>query len=227
MEAEGPGAAAQAPAPPPGDSRQLLVPPPRPGVLHFCIEYPGYVADEAKVLETLGGAVGIARQLQVRGRGPPGGGAANLLAARRQKGASFEFHWRIAQHPSHQQENPKQLALRLRPRDVNCHPAHGARQPCRRMLLKLTRPAGGGGGGSAGQGGWSAEVVAALPHTYRFTTPADYQYVAHDSRPAEEQGAPAPAAAQTPPAGGTPLLWCCGSSWSGLDGSVAAACMPN
>jgi hypothetical protein len=30
--------------------------------------------------------------------------------------------------------------------------------------------------------------VAALPHTYRWGEPADYQYIAHDSRPPEEQG---------------------------------------
>ncbi|PRW32690.1 General transcription factor 3C polypeptide 5 [Chlorella sorokiniana] len=156
MAAVAPGdtAAAAAAA---GDSRELVVPPPRPGVLHMCVEYPGYVGDEQRVLETLGGTAGIARQLQ---------------------------------------ENPRQLALRLRPGDHNFHATYGMREPSRRLLLKLTRPApddnsGAGAGSSSSSGGssggWTAEVVATLPHTYRFSTPADYQYVAHDSRPVEEQ----------------------------------------
>ncbi len=96
--------------------------------------------------------------------------------------------------PSATQENPRQLALRLRPGDHNCHATYGVREPSRRLLLKLTRPAAGANGGteagssSSSGGGWTAEVVAVLPHTYRFNTPADYQYVAHDSRPVEEQG---------------------------------------
>lgn len=98
------------------------------------------------------------------------------------------------------QENPKTLSLRLRPGDRNCHATFAGREPSRRLLLKLTRPAppanggagasGGGGSGSGSGGSWVAEVVATLPHSYRWTTPADYQYVALDSRPVEEQGEP-------------------------------------
>lgn len=47
------------------DSRQLTVPVPPPGTAHILIEYPGYVGDEQRVLETLGGAAGLASQLQV------------------------------------------------------------------------------------------------------------------------------------------------------------------
>ena len=66
MAAAAPGDTAAAAAAADGDSRELVVPPPpRPGVLHMCVEYPGYVADEERVLETLGGTAGIARQLQV------------------------------------------------------------------------------------------------------------------------------------------------------------------
>jgi hypothetical protein len=57
------------------DSRELVVPLPRAGLLHLCVEYPGYVADEHRVLDTLGGLPGIARQLQVRVVAP--GGAEN------------------------------------------------------------------------------------------------------------------------------------------------------
>lgn len=46
------------------------------------VEYPGYVADEQKVLETLGGAAGLARQLQVGGGcRSPGTRPCLLLAA--------------------------------------------------------------------------------------------------------------------------------------------------
>lgn len=144
------------------DSRLLTVPVPTPGLVHLCVEYPGYVGEEQRVLETLGGLDGIARQLQ---------------------------------------ENPKTLPLKLRPRDKNCHANYGLREGSRRLLLKLTRPAagsaaapppGGSGDGASGSGGsggaWKAEVVATLPHTYRFTSPADYQYIALDCRPVEEQG---------------------------------------
>lgn len=65
----GPAAAAAAAADgAAADSRQLTMPPLRQGTMHLCVEYPGYVADEQRVLETLGGLHGIARQLQVRGR---------------------------------------------------------------------------------------------------------------------------------------------------------------
>lgn len=68
MASQEPGAAAAAAAAG-DDSRQLVVPPAQPGVAHLCVEYPGYVADEQRVLETLGGAAGIAHQLQVRPQG--------------------------------------------------------------------------------------------------------------------------------------------------------------
>ncbi|KAL4424601.1 hypothetical protein ABPG77_009185 [Micractinium sp. CCAP 211/92] len=136
------------------DSRQLTVPAPPPGTAHILIEYPGYVGDEQRVLETLGGAAGLASQLQ---------------------------------------ENPKALPLKFRPRDKHCHATYGAREPTRRLLLKLTRPAGGESGaarqGASGSSdAWTAEVVATLPHSYRFSLPADFQYVGVDSRPVEEQG---------------------------------------
>lgn len=50
------------------DSRQLTIPAPPPGTSHILVEYPGYVGDEQKVLETLGGTAGLARQLQVGAR---------------------------------------------------------------------------------------------------------------------------------------------------------------
>jgi hypothetical protein len=64
--AGGPGGGAAAAAAASVDSRELVVPLPRAGLLHLCVEYPGYVADEQRVLDTLGGLPGIARQLQVR-----------------------------------------------------------------------------------------------------------------------------------------------------------------
>lgn len=96
-------------------------------------------------------------------------------------------------HYRRPQENPKALPLKFRPRDRHCHATYGAREPSRRLLLKLSRPAGseggaGGEGGGGGSGAWAAEVVAALPHSYRFAQPADFQYVGVDSRPVEEQG---------------------------------------
>lgn len=48
-----------------GDSQQLVVPLATAGVQHLCLEYPGYVGNEEKVLETLGGLDGLARYLQV------------------------------------------------------------------------------------------------------------------------------------------------------------------
>ncbi len=51
-------------APASADSRELVVPLAPPSLLHLCVEYPGYVGDEHKVLETLGGLEGIAGQLQ-------------------------------------------------------------------------------------------------------------------------------------------------------------------
>lgn len=187
--AAGSSAAAAAAA---SDSRQLVVPPPRPGVAHLCVEYPGYVGDETKVLETLGGTDGIARQLQVcafyrRGRQVLGGLCQSVCSSR-------PHHQPLMSRLFCMQENSKQLALRLRPHDHNCHPAYGAREPSRRLLLRLTRPApaaegSGASASSAAAGGWEAEVVATLPHTYRFSSPSDYQYVAHDSRPVDEQGA--------------------------------------
>ncbi|PSC76789.1 general transcription factor 3C polypeptide 5 isoform X1 [Micractinium conductrix] len=127
------------------DSRQLTVPAMAQGTQTVCVEYPGYVGDEQRVLETLSGLEGIAHQLQ---------------------------------------ENPKTLPLKLRPRDKNCHALHGERRPTTRLLLRLTRPAEGADAGAA----WDAEVVAALPLSYRFTSPADFQYLAIDSRPVEAQG---------------------------------------
>ena len=202
MAAAAPGdTAAAAAAAAAGDSRELVVPPPRPGVLHMCVEYPGYVADEERVLETLGGTAGIARQLQVRIAVPcvelrdaasSAGCAARLLLRVHAACMPFCRQW---YQLTALQENPRQLALRLRPGDHNCHATYGVREPSRRLLLKLTRPApaangGAGASGSSSGGGdsWTAEVVATLPHTYRFDTPADYQYIAHDSRPVEEQG---------------------------------------
>jgi hypothetical protein len=100
--------------------------------------------------------------------------------------------------PACLQENPKSLPLRLRPQDLNCHANFGGREPSRRLLLKLTRPAAAAAAAAGAEaaaasssssiGSWSAEVVATLPYTYRFTHPADYQYVAHDSRPVDAQG---------------------------------------
>ena len=72
-----------------GDSRELMVPPPRPGVLHMCVEYPGFVADEERVLETLGGTAGIARQLQVGGAGR----AAGMLTELRVRVVSSALAW--------------------------------------------------------------------------------------------------------------------------------------
>lgn len=90
----------------------------------------------------------------------------------------------------HPQDNPKALPLKLRPRDKHCHATYGVREPSRRLLLRLTRPEGGdsGEGGNAAGAAWTAQVVAALPYSYRFTQPADFQYVGIDSRPVEEQG---------------------------------------
>jgi hypothetical protein len=104
----------------------------------------------------------------------------------------------VASHlarPCPQDKQAKTLPLRLRPTDHNCHPAFATCEPCTRLLVRLTRPAavartnGATDGATDGGGGWSAEVVAAVPRLYRWTTPADYQYVGFDSRPVEDQGA--------------------------------------
>ena len=90
----------------------------------------------------------------------------------------------------------KSLALRLRPGDRNCHALVGERRGTpRRLLLKLTRPTGAaaasrssGSSSGGGGGGWRAEVVAALPAYFSFTSPADFQYLQHDSRSLADQG---------------------------------------
>lgn len=69
------------------DSRQLTVPAMAQGTQTVCVEYPGYVGDEQRVLETLSGLEGIAHQLQVRdggcGRCERGSAAARCLLSSR------------------------------------------------------------------------------------------------------------------------------------------------
>lgn len=138
---------------------------------HFIVEFPGYVQNEQAVLETIGGLDGIARQLQ---------------------------------------DNAADLPLKLRPGDPHCHPIHGQRQRSVSLLLKLTRPinsppnptavptskkqqgskssksnAAASPSSPPPSSSYTAEIVATADAVYRFSNPADYQYVGRDLRPTE------------------------------------------
>ena len=109
------------------------------------------------------------------------------------------------------------LQLRFRPSDPTSHPLVADRQPARGLLLRISRrstsaaenttggpeglaqaPGAGpsaragvdgerGAGAAEAGAGVKARVVARVPFAYRFTGLADFQYVPHDGRSAEER----------------------------------------
>jgi SWI/SNF-related matrix-associated actin-dependent regulator 1 of chromatin subfamily A len=169
------------PSPAPAPALEAEVTVPEGGLV--AIEYPGYVRNVDRALETFGGARGLGAML----------GAGTTSAAADGNSAP----------------PPARLMLRLRPADALSHPlTSDAPDTGRRaLLLRIARPAGarrraraedGEGGGDGAAGGplplptpEPPRITAAglVTRTYRFTSLADAQYLALDGRAGAPSGA--------------------------------------
>lgn len=89
------------------------------------------------------------------------------------------------------QAHARNLQLRLRPDDPYCHAlVSDDAKPAKFLVVKLSRPWQPPAGSSTSKGpgaAFQATVVAAVDQVYRFSSPADFQYVGRDLRPPQEQ----------------------------------------